>query len=120
MGSIPSFPQKISEEKIVNIAEVNQWRRLEESETWLENVDWTHLILARGKLVPQKVALVYHEIIWKCFYFNLTNGSFRFNLHTELTSDYLAVCGSILIIHMQLSPRCPGFVFWENESNAAS
>ena len=86
MGSIPSFPQKISEEKIVNIAEVNQRRRLEESETWLENVDRTHLILACVKLVLQKVALVYHEIDWICF-LNLTNVSFRFNLHIELTYD---------------------------------
>ena len=31
--------QKCSEEKIVDIAEVNQWHSLEESEQWPENVD---------------------------------------------------------------------------------
>ena len=47
----PSF-QILAEEKIV--AEVNQWRCLEESEQWLDVVDRTHLVLASGKLVLQK------------------------------------------------------------------
>ena len=43
-------------DKIVNVAEVNQQRCLvEESGKWLVNVDFTHLALAFGKLVPQKV-----------------------------------------------------------------
>ena len=46
LGSIPSVPKKFSEEKIVDVAEVNQWRCLEESGLWLENVDQTHLVLA--------------------------------------------------------------------------
>ena len=37
-GSIPSIPEKFSEEKIVAVAEVNQWLCLEESGQWLENV----------------------------------------------------------------------------------
>ena len=45
---------KISEEKLGNVAEVNQPHCIEESEQWLENVDQTHLELACGKLVPQK------------------------------------------------------------------
>ena len=49
-GSISSFPKKNSEEKIVGPAEVNQWRRLEGSGLWLDNVDQTHLVLASGKL----------------------------------------------------------------------
>ena len=40
--------------KIINVSEVNQWRWLEESGQWLENVDQTHLVLASGKLVLQK------------------------------------------------------------------
>ena len=36
-------------------SEVNQWRWLEESGPWLENVDRTHLVLASCKLVLQKV-----------------------------------------------------------------
>ena len=52
-GLIPSIPKTISEEKIVNIAEVNQHRCLEESGQWLENAD---LELASGKPVPQKRA----------------------------------------------------------------
>ena len=33
---------------------VNQWRWLEESGHWLENVDRTHLVLASGNQVLQK------------------------------------------------------------------
>ena len=40
-----------SDGKIIDIAEVNQWRWLEESGQWLENVDRTHLVLASGKPV---------------------------------------------------------------------
>ena len=40
--------------KIINVAEVNQQRWLEENGQWLENVDQTHLGLASGKLVLQK------------------------------------------------------------------
>ena len=53
-GSIPSIPQKISEDKIVDVAEVNQWHCLEESKQGFENFDQTHLVLANGKLVLQK------------------------------------------------------------------
>ena len=35
--------------KIIDIAEINQWRRSEASAQWLENVDLTHLVLASGK-----------------------------------------------------------------------
>ena len=41
LGSIPSIP-KISEGKIVDVGEVNQWRCLEESGLWLENVEQIH------------------------------------------------------------------------------
>ena len=40
--------------KIIDVAEVNQWRWLEESGQWLENVDQNQLVLARGKSVQQK------------------------------------------------------------------
>ena len=43
--------------KIVSVAEFNQWRCLEESGQWLENVNRTHLVLACGKIVLQKNAL---------------------------------------------------------------
>ena len=48
-----SWNKDFSEEKIVNVAEVNQQRCLE-SEPWLENVEQTHLVLASRKLVLQK------------------------------------------------------------------
>ena len=54
LSLIPSIPKKNSEEKIVDIAEVNQWPCLEESGQWLENVDQTHLVVASGKLVLKK------------------------------------------------------------------
>ena len=38
---------------IVDVAEVNQWRRYEENGQWLENVDQTHVVLASGKLVQK-------------------------------------------------------------------
>ena len=43
----------------MDVAEVNQWRWLEEGGPWLENVDPTHLVLhlASGKLVLQTVLL---------------------------------------------------------------
>ena len=40
--------------KIIDVAEVNQQRWLEESGQWLENVDQTYLVLARGKPALQK------------------------------------------------------------------
>ena len=43
--------------KIIDAAEVNQQRWLEESGRWLENVDRTHLVLPRGKLVVQKTEI---------------------------------------------------------------
>ena len=46
-----SIPKNISKEKIVDVAKVNQWRCLEESGPWNENVDGTHQVLASGKLV---------------------------------------------------------------------
>ena len=49
LGSIPSIP-------IIDIVVVNQQRRLHESGLWLENFDRTHLVLASGKHVPQKLA----------------------------------------------------------------
>ena len=55
LGSIPSIPQKNSQEQIVDVAEVNQWRWLEESGQWIKSVDQTHQVyLAGGKLVQQK------------------------------------------------------------------
>ena len=41
-GSIPSFTGILSDQKIIDVAEAIQWRRLKESERWLENVDRTH------------------------------------------------------------------------------
>ena len=46
--------QFFSEEKIVDIAEVNQRRCLEESGQWFEKAEQTYLLLASGKLVLQK------------------------------------------------------------------
>ena len=43
------------EPKIINIAKVNEQSWLEESGQWLETVDRTHLDLASGKQVPQKM-----------------------------------------------------------------
>ena len=47
-----------SEDKIVNLAEVNQWPYLEESAQSIENVVRTHLVPASGKLVLQKTSVV--------------------------------------------------------------
>ena len=41
--------------RIVDVAQVNQGRCLEESVQWLENVERTHLVLDSGKLVLQKM-----------------------------------------------------------------
>ena len=55
-GEYRKFPQKFRG-KIMDVAEINQRRRLEESGQQLENVDQTHLDLASGKLAPQKIGL---------------------------------------------------------------
>ena len=52
-GSVPSTAKKIHRKKIVDAAEVNQRCCVQESGKWLEDVDWTHLVLASGKLVLQ-------------------------------------------------------------------
>ena len=58
--SCPGFESQHSEiffrGKIVDVAESNQQRSLEESQQWLENVDQTYLGLASGKLALQKIA----------------------------------------------------------------
>ena len=60
--SSPGFDSQhsknISEEKIIDVAEVNQLHWLEESGQWLENVGQTHLVLASSKPVLQKGDLV--------------------------------------------------------------
>ena len=61
---IPSIPQTISDEKLVDVAEVVQLHCLEESGQWLENVDQMHVVLASGKL-PKKIKL---RIFWAYFY----------------------------------------------------
>ena len=39
----------------MDVAEVNQWRWFEEGSLWLENVAQTHLGLASGKPVQEKI-----------------------------------------------------------------
>ena len=46
--------KKISEEQIIDVAEFNQRRWLEETGQWLENVDQIHPVLANGKPILQK------------------------------------------------------------------
>ena len=65
-GSIPSVPEKISEEKIIDVAEVNQRPSKEESTQWLENVDRIHLVLTSGKLVLQKITCI-HKFLPKSY-----------------------------------------------------
>ena len=55
LGSISSIPKYFSDKTIVDAAEVNQLRYLEESGQWLENVDLNHRALVSGKLVQQKI-----------------------------------------------------------------
>ena len=46
--------KKFSSGKIVDVAEENQWRKLQESRQWLKYVDRTYLVLVSGKIVLQK------------------------------------------------------------------
>ena len=48
--------------KLIDVAKVDQWRWLEESGQWLENVDQTHLVLASGEPVLQKSWSYYFSI----------------------------------------------------------
>ena len=52
--NVTAFPIFFQKFFFVNVAEVNQWRCLEESGQLLENVDQTHLVLSSGRLVLQK------------------------------------------------------------------
>ena len=61
--SCPGFDSQhsakiLSEEKIIDIAEVYQWRWLEERGQWFESVDRTHLVLASGKPSLQKRIII--------------------------------------------------------------
>ena len=53
-GLIPSIHKKYSEEKIVDVSKGNQRRCSEVSVQWLEDVVWTFLVLASGKLELEK------------------------------------------------------------------
>ena len=53
-GLESQHPQIFPDEKMVDVAEGYQWWCLEESRQWLENVTQPNLVLASGKLVPQK------------------------------------------------------------------
>ena len=57
-GLIPCFPKNLQKQQISIFANVNQQRWLEESGQWLENVDGTHTVLARGNLVLQNNLLL--------------------------------------------------------------
>ena len=64
LGSIPSIPEIFSAKKIIDYAKVNQWCCSEESGQCFENVDPTHLVLASGKLVQQKMlAFLIHVVV---------------------------------------------------------
>ena len=48
-----------------SVAEIYRWRWLEESGQRLENDDWTHLVLASGKLVPQNRFKVKGQLVFR-------------------------------------------------------
>ena len=50
---------------MIIVPEVNQWRWLEESGPWLENVDRTHLVLASCKLALKKNEISRRKLIKK-------------------------------------------------------
>ena len=45
-GSVPSIHEKFSDDKIVDVVEVNQWSYLKQTLPWLENVNLIHLELS--------------------------------------------------------------------------
>ena len=50
VSSLVSGPKKFSVKKIVNVAVVNQRSCFEEHGPWLQNVGFTHLVMASGEL----------------------------------------------------------------------
>ena len=60
-------PKKNSEEKFIDVDEVNQHRWLKESGLWLENVDRNHLVLASGKPLLQKVSVYFYAFLAQHF-----------------------------------------------------
>ena len=69
LGSIPSIPEIISDEKCVNIAKVHQQCCLDESGQWRENVDQTHLVMASGNLKLRKSYWTNGYKWEECFWF---------------------------------------------------
>ena len=60
-GSIPSAPKTFSDQKNVDVAEVNQQYCLEESEQCLENANRTYLVLANGKTKKSRNQNITHR-----------------------------------------------------------
>ena len=58
----PTIDYRYSQKNYFDVAEIYQWRWLEECGQRLENVDQSHLVLASGKLVLQKTSSAKH---WK-------------------------------------------------------
>ena len=51
----------------MNVVKVSQWRWIEESGQWLENIDQTHLVLASGKpVLPKKMNYLYLKVLFVC------------------------------------------------------
>ena len=78
LASGPSCPGFTSQRspKIVDATEVNQLACFEKSGEWLENVDWSHLLLISGKLVLKKtpynkylrmIILIFIEVVNKLY-----------------------------------------------------
>ena len=90
-ASEPSCPrfdsqgfQKFSEENIVDVAEVNQWRCLEESGQWPENADQTNHVLASKH---------YKNIAEFFFFFKEMFSTFLLTLEQKLIS-----CRSFMLL----------------------
>ena len=85
-ASWPSWPQfesllpkLFSEEKIIDVAEFNQRRWLEESGRQLENVDRPHLVLASGKPVPQKMCFFHFSFFQGKILYSIKNVTINFS-----------------------------------------
>ena len=94
-------------DKIVDVAEVNQRHRLDESGQWLESVYRTHLVLASGKLVRKKSLLFmsfrdfFGKILLGCFFLAETN---FFNFFLESVSPFFGAPADFGIHPYRLFP----------------
>ena len=92
-GLIPSFPWYF-------LGKVNQWRCLEESGQWLENIDWTHLKLVLQKSLELHLAKS-HPVYLICLAISVSAKNLKqvpFDLNSIISNAHIQVKSYLQIL----------------------